>query len=419
MYNYHEETKHSYQSIRNKPNYLDWNLQPSTFKIYNQFENMIILEGENRVHNFIYRLGGVTVKKQYPNSKHYLRTIPSAGALYPVEIYFQARDVEGFEDGVYHFDIANSAVKLLYRLKGDGVESVYADNRAVKGFIFFYSTLYFRSFWKYKNRAFRYCLLDCGHALGGIEASCYLYEHAYVIHYQFDKKRLNDAFGFGKQEFFLASVVVGISTEDRVSAFDMQLDDINPVYERSSMIEEVYEKSIALPECESKYTFSPFTFHQEVFEESIFKRRSIRNFTTSMISKASYESILEIVQKPIMSDCDTVVQLYAIVNEVEGVQRGLYLDGKCIKVGDFREKAGYLCLEQALGRQSAVTFFLTTSSQNYQSAYQKAGILGHRIYLASEYFKIGCSGIGAYYDDETKAFLETKDMILYGVTIGT
>ncbi|HIP59695.1 MAG TPA: SagB/ThcOx family dehydrogenase, partial [Campylobacterales bacterium] len=113
------------------------------------------------------------------------------------------------------------------------------------------------------------------------------------------------------------------------------------------------------------------------------------------------------------------VHLYCIVNCVEGVERGLYLDGTCLKEGDFRHEAGYLCLEQALGRQSAVTFFLTTSSNNYQSAYQKAGIIGHRLYLASEYLKIGCSGIGAYYDDETKAFLQSDDMILYGVTIGT
>lgn len=419
MFKYHEATKHSFESIRNSPNYLDWNTQPSALKMYNQFENIIKLDGKSDLHNFIYRLGGITAKKTYPGTEYYLRTLPSAGALFPVEIYFQAREVEGFKDGVYHFDVANSSVKLLYELNGDGVESAFEDNRAIKGLIVLYSTIYYRSSWKYKHRGFRYCLLDCGHALGAMEASSYLYDHACVIRYRFDKMQLNEAFGFGKQEFFLASGILGAPKNERIETFDMQLKDINPKYERNEMIEKAYQDSLELSSCKRKYTFSEFSFHKEIFEETIFKRRSIREFTTSTITKASYEAILEIVQKPVMSDCDEEVHLYCIVNSVEGVERGLYLDGTCLKEGDFRQEAGYLCLEQALGRQSAVTFFLTTSSNNYQSAYQKAGIIGHRLYLASEYLKIGCSGIGAYYDDETKAFLQSDDMILYGVTIGT
>lgn len=419
MFKYHEATKHSFESIRNSPNYLDWNTQPSALKMYNQFENIIKLDGKSDLHNFIYRLGGITAKKTYPGTEYYLRTLPSAGALFPVEIYFQAREVEGFKDGVYHFDVANSSVKLLYELNGDGVESAFEDNRAIKGLIVLYSTIYYRSSWKYKHRGFRYCLLDCGHALGAMEASSYLYDHACVIRYRFDKMQLNEAFGFGKQEFFLASGILGAPKNERIETFNMQIKDINPKYERNEMIEKAYQDSLELSSCKRKYTFSEFSFHKEIFEETIFKRRSIREFTTSTITKASYEAILEIVQKPVMSDCDEEVHLYCIVNSVEGVERGLYLDGTCLKEGDFRQEAGYLCLEQALGRQSAVTFFLTTSSNNYQSAYQKAGIIGNRLYLASEYLKIGCSGIGAYYDDETKAFLQSDDMILYGVTIGT
>lgn len=417
-FDYHENTKHSHESIRNSPNYLDWNTQPVALKIYNQFEDIIKLDGESDIHNFIYRLGGITAKKTYPGTEYYLRTLPSAGALFPVEIYFQAREVEGFKDGIYHFDVANGSVKLLYALDGDGVESTFKDNRAIKGLILLYSTIYYRSSWKYKHRGFRYCLLDCGHALGALESSSYLYDHAYVIRYQFDKMKLNEAFGFGNQEFFLSSGILGVPKKERIDSFKMKLEDINLENERNEMIEKAYQDSLELSSCKSKYTFSEFSFHKEIFEETIFKRRSIREFTTSTITKASYEAILEIVLKPVMSDCDEEVHLYCIVNSVEGIERGLYLNGKCLKEGDFRQKAGYLCLEQALGRQSAVTFFLTTSSLNYQSAYQKAGIIGHRIYLASEYLKIGCSGIGAYYDDEAKEFLDTDDDILYGVTIG-
>src|SRR5687767_14951796 len=33
---YHDTTKHSYQSIRSKPHYLDWENQPMAFKIYSK-----------------------------------------------------------------------------------------------------------------------------------------------------------------------------------------------------------------------------------------------------------------------------------------------------------------------------------------------------------------------------------------------
>ena len=67
-----------------------------------------------------------------------------------------------------------------------------------------------------------------------------------------------------------------------------------------------------------------------------------------------------------------------------------------LEKGALSSKAGYLCLEQDLGKDSAVTFFLTSKGKNYQALYQKASIIGHRLYLASNYLGYGCSGIGAY-----------------------
>ena len=50
--------------------------------------------------------------------------------------------------------------------------------------------------------------------------------------------------------------------------------------------------------------------------------------------------------------------------------------------------------------------------------YQKAGIIGHRLYVASVYLDIGCSGIGAYYDDEVNTFVGNDEMVLYALAIG-
>ncbi len=55
---------------------------------------------------------------------------------------------------------------------------------------------------------------------------------------------------------------------------------------------------------------------------------------------------------------------------------------------------------------------------NYQTAMQSAGWIGQRLYLISNYLGIGCSGIGAYHDDETQKFLGTNQDILYAMVIG-
>ena len=123
--------------------------------------------------------------------------------------------------------------------------------------------------------------------------------------------------------------------------------------------------------------------------------------------------------QPVLSDCDEEVSVYTVVNRVVDMPLGVQKDGAYTRYGDFSQKAGYLCLEQySLAAQGAVTFLLTSKASNYQALYQKAGIIGHRLYIASNYLGIGCSGIGAYYDDEVNTFLENDEMVLYTLAIG-
>lgn len=49
---------------------------------------------------------------------------------------------------------------------------------------------------------------------------------------------------------------------------------------------------------------------------------------------------------------------------------------------------------------------------------QWAGWLGHRLYLISQMLNLQCSGIGAYYDDETQALLGVNQGVLYTLAIG-
>ena len=52
-------------------------------------------------------------QKSYPGIEYYLRVNPSAGALYPNEVYFQVRNNKSFEDGIYHLEVSTSSIVLL------------------------------------------------------------------------------------------------------------------------------------------------------------------------------------------------------------------------------------------------------------------------------------------------------------------
>ncbi len=417
---YHEATKHSYWSVRSHPNYLDWSKQPIPFKIYENFP-LLPLDLQNPIHKFIYFLGGITAKKSYPGVEYYLRTVPSAGALYPVEIYFQARGVDGFKDGIYHFDVAHGGVRLLYELGEDeGVEVFFEDSRMIEGFVVLYSAIYWRSSWKYKNRAFRYCLLDAGHALGALEVAAFWKNHGYFVRYRFDKVALNECFGFEGREFFLSSAVFGKFVQQEAKSFQMELPfvDGTHTFEANKLIEKAYQESVELKNCRLQPRFPNNLFVKEKLEEAIVSRRSIREFASASIKKEQLGFVLSFMQNFIPSDCDEEVKIWYVVNRVDGMESGLYLNGELVKSGDFSARAGYLCLEQALGSESAVTFFLTSSGQNYQPLYQKAGFIGHRCYISATYLGLGASGIGAYYDDEVREFLGSKDMVLYALALG-
>ena len=416
---YHQLTKHSYNSVRMNPNRIDWNNQPSHFKFYKYSYKRLKLDPQIKEHKLIILAASLSAKKTYPNAEYYLRVNPSAGALYPNELYFQSKNNKNFEDGIYHYEVYTNSCTLLATLKKDGLEG-YFNLQEEDGFIFLISNVYYRSSWKYKNRALRYTLLDAGHLLGALEFSAYIFEKEYKILYDFDKKALNELFSFTKEEFFTSAFCISTSTNKEIKIFSKKIpfQDIEYTLEENTYVENTYEDSIKITKKIENTKSNDFFLNKDFLEEIILKRRSIREFSNQVISKSDFETILEFLNKEIRSDCDEDIEIYCVINRVKDMHLGLYKDKTYIKTGDFKEQAAFLCLEQDLGRSSAVTFFLSSKSKNYQSMYQKAGIIGHRLYIISSYLNIQCTGIGAYYDDDVNKFLENDSLILYALAIG-
>lgn len=96
-----------------------------------------------------------------------LRAAPSAGALYPLELYALARDLRGLADGVYHYDPLE---RVLRRLSVEGARtdgatlSPYAPLVDEAAVVVAITAVFWRSRFKYGLRGFRFALLEAGHA---------------------------------------------------------------------------------------------------------------------------------------------------------------------------------------------------------------------------------------------------------------
>ncbi len=106
---------------------------------------------------------GVTARLQ----GYGLRTAPSAGALYPLELYLAVHNVSGIDPGLYHYAVETHQLEGLakgdLRLKAGRAaldqEIAYAANA-----VFVWTAVFERCKWKYKQRAYRYIYLDAGHS---------------------------------------------------------------------------------------------------------------------------------------------------------------------------------------------------------------------------------------------------------------
>ncbi|MEH1859030.1 MAG: SagB/ThcOx family dehydrogenase [Nostoc sp.] len=417
---YHDATKHSYLSVQIDPNYVDASTQPSSFKVYPKFYRRVKLNLNNPVHAFISLTSAITLEKVYKDGPLKLRVNPSAGALYPTEVYVQVRGIEGIIDGIYHLEVENNCLTLIYELIDDGLENYIIPGKSINGFIFLISCVYYRSSWKYQNRSIRYCFLDSGHHLGAFAASAYLHKKDIQLVFDFDKLALNSDLGFENKEFITGCAVSGEIQDKKIRRLRLKVPFVcgTDYFEANQFIEDAYQATALQKSRQQKLEYPQFDFDRDKFYQTVWDRRSIRRFRKEAISQEDYLYVMQQLQQSIPTENYEEIEIYSVVHRVEGMIPGLYRGTHLVKTGNFSEKTGYLCINQAIAKDSAVTLFFVSDYLNYQTAMQIAGFLGQRLYLTSNYLGIQCSAIGAYYDDETQELLDANKDVLYGMVIG-
>ncbi|MGH7847623.1 MAG: SagB/ThcOx family dehydrogenase [Candidatus Binatia bacterium] len=198
-WNYHDATKHSYESIRQNRHFLDWDNQPLPFKIYSGLEPIALprklsssgrkaletiaapaagatpeLPDLQRLAELLYLSAGITKRRPYPGGEMLFRAAACTGALYHIDLYLACGDLPDLAAGVYHFGPHDFSLRKLragdYRavlIEATGGEPAV---RHAPATLLCVST-FWRNAWKYQSRTYRHCFWDNGTLLANLLAA--------------------------------------------------------------------------------------------------------------------------------------------------------------------------------------------------------------------------------------------------------
>jgi SagB-type dehydrogenase family enzyme len=480
----------SYERLNMDPHTLDWEHEPAVYKKYPgkkvldiplevKLESSsffkLLQQQENKAQNLSLSfevLGQLllltqmlTGRAQHANGEIWFRSIASAGALYPCELYVACSGVAGLAAGIYHYDVNKPALVLIR--SGNPMLELGGDNKAsgTPMLTFLVSAIFFRSAWKYRDRAYRYHLLDSGHLLENLLLALRAFSAVYELSIDFDDHQVNEMLGFDPlREGCLALVKVplhnpvGVETVDPLESADElpRSSQVTTREETYDAVRNIHQASILVmprQECRVgdwlryglidenswKSIASPVLANEVYrYPEVLFHRRSKRNFIIrEPMSAASLSSIIFLVNEGFES-CSLAVKGLScglLVDNVAEMEPGFYAvksDTRSLALvtaGNFLGHMSHACLDQRWLAQAAIHVILfadlveienCAGSRGYREVMLAAGRLGQRLYLGATALGLGCCGIGAFYDREAIELIGMPDQasLLYLLAMG-
>jgi SagB-type dehydrogenase family enzyme len=104
-----------------------------------------------------------------------MRTVPSAGVTYPLEVYVVVRNVENLEPGIYHFESdRNTLTSILTGDKSNDLMTASLEQEFVvtAAMSLVFTAVYERTTDRYGERGERYVHIEVGHAGQNIYLQC-------------------------------------------------------------------------------------------------------------------------------------------------------------------------------------------------------------------------------------------------------
>ena len=490
---YHELTKHSPESLRRTAYYLDWANMPNPYRHYDgvpildlpadpacpQISALEVLEGKTGntsakdgagfLSQLMFYSASISASKRVSaaGAAYALRVNPSSGNLHPTEFHFCTRGLVDWPDGLYHYRPSSHMAEE--RANGDFCGKL-VDNSAP--IVFVLTSIAWREAWKYRDRAFRYCLHDIGHAwqalaLAARSIGC---ESFALGHFSDDS--VAEACLLAADEWPMLIVELHgpsipirkpIATPDAAETvlFGGQPNELSanqlpddPLPYPS--IEEIYRatklRSKEPIPCVSpsrgqfrastgaEISLPPPASTSRSFGDVVRARRSALDFRggDESISLSQLATLLDSTKEPFFADFAAArfVHLYLYVHRVEGLAPGVYrywpehAPLERVREGDQRLVAAALSLGQDLAGNACLAFSMigdfesaarSYGDRGYRYVHFEAGAIGQRLYLASEALGLRATGIGAFFDDQVNRYLSLSPetgQVVYHFAVG-
>jgi SagB-type dehydrogenase family enzyme len=405
------------------------------------------------VAQLLFFSAGVTRSRKFPGGETFFRAAACTGALYEVELYLVCKDLPELPAGVYHFGAAEFGLR---RLRAGDYRQVLVDATAGEPtithapLIVICTGTYWRNAWKYRSRAYRHFGWDNGTLLANaLAVSTSLGLPAKLV-LGFMDQHVNALLDVDMQrEVAFSMVAVGHTSTPPspagaveslglplvpYSKEEVDYPAMRQMHEASSLASGDEAKAwrgsalvIPPPAPNEKVVdlqpLADSALPADTLEQVIQRRGSTRKFARESVSLAQLSTMLDRATRGIPADFldpfgAQLNDLYLIVHSVEGLAPGAYFFHRekkqleLLKEGDFRERAGYLGLEQELPADASVdVFFLADLSKiidalgnrGYRATQIEAGILGGKLYLAAYAQRLGATGL-TFYDDDVVNF---------------
>jgi SagB-type dehydrogenase family enzyme len=446
---YHERTKYDPETIATKSQELDWANQPVPFKEYKIGANFDLKpyltdepqmpddQGEwQRLSRLLFCSYGLTVKMLTMNGDPvYLRAAPSAGGLYPAEIYLISRGTPLLPAGLYNYQAKTHT--LIHFWENEVWSSLQdacfwhptLDNTQLAIVI---TAVFFRSAWRYQDRAYRRVFLDTGHLLGNIELAGAINDYRPHLIGGFNDEAVNQMLYVNaeqegaiavlpladlldvRQNLPLAITALPSATQTdypnipdgELLAYFHQATQIAATQSPSvgKSVVSASEPSVSSPQpLEDKYNF-PFCLKIPTvsaaivwgdslsgLETTMLKRRSTRAYSGEPLTLDELTALLDFTYQPqhyieqgLERSPDyfdlNLIETFIAVSGVLGLEEGCYYyapkaqELRQIRFKNFRRELHFLCLGQNLGRDAAAVVFHTADLQSAVNQY------GDRVY---------------------------------------
>jgi len=325
--------------------------------------------------------------------------------------------------------------------------------------VFVLTSIAWREAWKYRDRAYRYCLHDIGHAwqaliLAARSIGCESFARSH-----FSDDRVAEWCLLSQDEWPM--LIIGLSgpsiplrgmdtvetilfggQPNRLSEEQVPYPLIERIHVATKLKTEAITPSFGEPKSSRRgeITLPPPVSTSRSFGDVVRTRRSALDFRggDESISLSQLATLLSSTKEPLFADFATArfVHLYLYVHRVEGLAPGVYrywpehAELEKIKEGDQRLVAAALSLGQDLAGNACLAFSMIGDFENaarsygnrgYRYVHFEAGAIGQRMYLASEALGLRATGIGAFFDEEVNRYLSLAPelgQVVYHFAIG-